>query len=636
MTALQPYLISEFKTGINNYLEPWVRLQDAFDPLFNAYIYRGTINKRCGIETFGNRLADHNPVMGIIQRIDETNGNIQLVACSTTNAYLYDVAGNVFNALTSVKNSIFWYGTIPGGLTVTVPTFWPNLAHNTVSISDGTSTITDDGAGNLSASGNFAAGGTVNYTTGVVKLNFVAALTVSLTLQATSTNYFTGNNTNFFNWVNWQPTDPTTLVESTSYLYLTNSVDPVTLFDGTFLSRPILYTSTTHNNWIVAAQDVQVYKNCLLLFKPQLNTETNPLNQGIAYSAPFNPTNFATEPGNGGMIVVATGDIFIAEDILRDAIIMFFSNSTWIFRFTGLVSDPFHVDRISINKRSNAPYGSVTYDERVTSVGSTGFLACDGVNVQRYDISIIEYFEKEISEAFYGQCFSQRYDNLNQTWMLYVSNSNGTTPIGGGAKGSDRALVYNHLENTWATFTWPILTTCLGIYFLQAGVAWQNVTQTWEQLDIPWNSFGNQKAAPILLMGDVSGNIYRVDDQKQLTDSGTPVTVDILGARWNPIVQTGQKIQFTYLDVYYQVVSTDSTNPITLTLNFYVDNSDNYAAQRTLTMDGPADTGYTWKRIYCNLIGEFVQLEIIGGAGANWQILGLNLWMKPAGRFTPP
>src|SRR6266404_9907340 len=98
-SGLTPFLISEFETGLSTYLQPWMRPKDAFDPLVNAYTYRGELNKRNGSIQFGNQLADTNPVMGIMNRIDESTGAITLVVASTTNLYLYDPGGNVFNAL---------------------------------------------------------------------------------------------------------------------------------------------------------------------------------------------------------------------------------------------------------------------------------------------------------------------------------------------------------------------------------------------------------------------------------------------------------------------------------------------------------------------------------------------------------
>ena len=52
MADLQPFPITEFKTGLFNYLQPWIRPQDAFEPLQDAYIYRGTVNKRQGYVFF--------------------------------------------------------------------------------------------------------------------------------------------------------------------------------------------------------------------------------------------------------------------------------------------------------------------------------------------------------------------------------------------------------------------------------------------------------------------------------------------------------------------------------------------------------------------------------------------------------
>src|ERR1700754_2108626 len=66
---LQPFLISEFKTGINTYLQPWIRPNDAFEPLINAYVRRGTINKRNGYSKFGNDVPQVLDITGISQAL---------------------------------------------------------------------------------------------------------------------------------------------------------------------------------------------------------------------------------------------------------------------------------------------------------------------------------------------------------------------------------------------------------------------------------------------------------------------------------------------------------------------------------------------------------------------------------------
>lgn len=553
-SAYQPFAITEFKTGINTYLQPWIRPQDAFEPLVNAYINRGTINKRAGYTVFGNRLADHNPVMGIMRRIDESTGAQSLLVATTVNLYIYDPGTNTFGAV----------GTPPT---------------------------------------------------------------------------FTGNITNFFNWTNWQAS-----AGATSYLYMVNNKDPVTLYDGTNASQPTLWVDSGHTDKINTCLDVKVYKQRLLFIRPTLNVDGEQ-NQAIYWSAIQSPLNVVTDvAGNGGFLDAPTGDIIVSAKFLRDVLVVFFTNSTWIFRYTGNDSAPFRWDKLNNSKASNAPYGAVEYDERCTSIGNTGLIACDGVNVQRYDIPIVDYYETNFSEKYYAQSFSQRYDNLNQAWTLYVSS--GADPntfplVGGVAPGSDSALVYNFFENTWATYTFSTPLTCLGIFYSITGRTWASFNVSprdeWENVDASWNSFIQQGSAPILLGGDTAGNVYQMDNQDAVTDNGTTIVPDIVTTRWNPFVKnTGQKIQFGYIDIYYYIASTDASNPVEVTLNFFADNSESVAAVRTLTLDGPVNSEFAWKRIYLNLVGEFVQMEIDPNVDSFMQFLGFVIWCRPAGRMTPP
>lgn len=548
--ALQPFLISEFKTGITNYLEPWIRPNDAFEPLVNAYTYRGVVTKRAGYTPFGAALPDGNPVMGIMQYINQVTGAISLIVASTVNLYFYNVSGNDYVLVAS---------------------------HPT----------------------------------------------------------FTGNITNFFNFTNWQASDG-----ANSYLWMVNNKDPVTNVTTQtgpppFVANQPTITIDGMGTTITTALDVAVYKQRLLLILPTLSSG-GAQNQSIYWSAIADPTTWRVDiAGQGGFLAAPTGDIIQSAEFIRDVLVVFFSKSTWIFRYTGDTTAPFRWDKISDTKSINSPYGSVAYDERVTAIGNTGFIATDGVNVQRYDTSIIDYYETNFSEQYFSQAFAQRYDNLNQSWTLYVSNEN-PFPVVGPAPGSDSALIYNFLENSWATYTFSDPLTCLGIFYNPTGDTWASTAQSWESTQEAWNAYTNQKQAPILLAGDTTGNVYFMDDDSSTTDNGDPINVDIVSTRWNPILNIGQKVQFPYIDIYYRIVSTDPNNPISVTLNFYADNSENIALSRTLTLDGPVGSEVAFKRIYMNLVGEFVQMEIDPDDNANMEFLGFILWARPAGRMTGP
>jgi hypothetical protein len=632
MADYQPFPITAMKTGLFNYLQPWIRPEEAFEPLENAQVYRGVLSKRNGSVQLGNQLADHNPVMGIMNYVNESTGAASLVVSSTRNAYLYDAGGNVFNALTAVVDSNFWQGNIPGGLTITVPTFWPNITPLTTTITDGTSTITfNAGGAQVAPAGNFAAGGSIVLATGVVTLNFVAPSTN----QSLSINI-----TNFFNWTNWQPTDPTTFVSSTSFLYMTNDVDPITLFDGTNLSRPIYYVDSAHTDYIKTTFDVKVYQNRLLAIRPTLNSTSNPVNQSIFWSAIYNPSNFIADvAGNGGQLSAATSDIIQSFNFLRDVSIVRFTKSTWTFRYTGNDFNPFQFAKINSSKSTNCPYASIEYDERETGIGNTGITATDGVNLQRFDVPIIDFYETEMSEKFYRQAFSERYDNNSETWTFYVSQSNAFSLVGGVAPGSDKALIYNFIENTWATYIFSRPMTCLGSFYVVSGATWASLNvvgeDEWEHQDSPWFSYSSQATSPQLLAGDTTGHVYWMDNEDYDDDNGNVIPFQVTSTRWNPFIQAGQKVQFGYIDFYY------TRNPdCTLTLDFSIDNSGNVDATRSLTLDGAGNDGtagstYAMKRVYINAMGEFLRMNMKTSSQATFQILGLVLWARPAGRLTP-
>lgn len=740
MSNYQPFLISEFKTGLYDYLQPWIRPQDAFEPLEDAYIYRSVLQKRNGSTILGNQLADHKPVMGIMQFQNETNGSIKLVVASTKSAYVYTPGATqdsgTFDPLVTVggANSIFWKGNATG--TIPIDTFWTNWAvgPGTVFITDGTTTVSFDGAGVMTGAAGIFNSGSINYTTGIVTITFNGAtantnLSVSGTLVTPTPvlgGYFSGTIVNFFNWTNWQPTSSVTSL-SVSYLYMTNNKDPVTIFDGTNLARPVFYVNSASTVFIKTALDVKTYNNRLLLLRPTILGESNAANQDIYYSAIFDPFNFVGDiAGNGGAISAATGDQIISAEFVRDNLIIAFSNSTWSFQISGVNNPPFIFRRLNSSKNTSCPYAGVQYDERVTNLGSTGFLACDGVNVQRFDIAVIDYYESRIAQKYFNQDFSQRYDNLNQTWMLYPSFDDPNPLVDALAPGSDEMLIYNFLENTWATYRNSFPMTCLGKFQITSGTTWADLNidpnDLWENTQMPWDSYATQTTAPILIGGDTTGNLYHLDNpfavrdgegvsaselialgdggavysgtakyfpivpgtftatdsietftdngdgtltgsaggtgtinyttgawtltfnanvtlntsiRATYTSEGVSFNVNITTTRWNPFMSLGQKTQFGYIDVYYSVASVNPADPIQVTFNFYTDNSDKVAAQRTLTFDGPPNNDYAFKRVYCNLMGEFIRINIDPSEDAPFQILGFVLWARRAGRLTP-
>ncbi len=731
--SLQPFLISEFKTGLFNYLEPWIRPNEAFDPLSNSYIYRGSLNKRLGYSlfglltycdsgiaietgdggtaysgtlatfpiragsfevitrddttaaiietftdngagvltgsaggsgtinyttgawalTFGGALAAgiviyasytftptqtttpaavFRPIMAIKQFQDDSNNTRLLVACDTRRAAVFNNTTGVFDPLCSVSEQIGVGDGTMGPFAFNAG--FGNIAPDSFVLDGVTETFHDTGTGNLV--GSAGGTGTINYTSGAFTVTFNANNSDLWTLTYTLTgDYFTGDSSNFFNSTNWKPT-----TTATAYLYLTNNVDPVTLFDGTNLSRPPFPITQadldSYTNDILRTLDVKVYKNRLLMIRPTTRGNSTPDGQSIRWSAQFNPFNFVADiSGFGGELSAPTDRWIFSAAFLRDQIAVGYQGgSTWLFRFTGNAFDPFRWDKINDSKSIDAPYAGVEYDERVTFAGANGLLACDGVNVQRYDLPIIDQF-LDINQEFFEQCFAQRFDTLNQTWMLYPSASEN-------AEISDKVLIYNFVENTWSTY--DVAMSCLGIYFPINDATWDDFAvgqplgtdyPDWESADVPWNYFLYQGAAPALLGGTHDGVVVLLNEGNQDKldipfDDPEDIVASITSTRWNPFMGMGQRTQFAYVDIYYKI------NPdCQLLLSFFPNNSSASAADRVVTLDGPINDDFAMKRVYINLNGEFVRMRILSDSRATFQISGMILWAQPAGRFTP-
>lgn len=748
LSSYQPFLIGKFTTGQFQYLQPWQRAEDAFDPLDNAYVYRGSIYKRNGMTTAGHTgrlrycnnqiiapgdggsiysgtLSDFpieagsmtvtaltsagatpevftddglgvltgsiagtgtinyttgawtldftpntvaanvpivahyiytptlnttpivHPIMGINNFHNETNNSEVLVVEDTRRAAFYNTTTRVFDPICCMDQTLFLVLNNAVVTTGAINTGFTNIAPYSVEVTDGTATIEDVPGvyplGTFTTLGNFT-GGTINYATGVITINFTAygptfpvTISVSADLQG---DYFTGDNTNFFNYTNWQPGNGTP-----NLLYLTNNADPVTTFDGTCLSRiPYSITLAHYNafvNDIARTLDVKVYKDRLIFIRPTLVEGGFTEPQTIRWSLNLVPRNFIADiSNNGGFLEAPTSDWAQASEFLRDILVCFFQDSTWIFRSTGSRDAPFRFDQVNNSRSCNAPYGSIAYDLNCTAMGARGLIYCDGVNVDRYDINVIDVFN-DIDHTNFIQCIAERYDELNQGWMIYPSDSRTDAETF-----SDRAIVYNYLESSWSTYTQSL--SFIGISKTFSDIKWSDFAPgsgewvegfTWADSDFTWRSGLLQDLVPALYGGDQNGIVYLLDSGE--TDNGAHIESTITSKRWNPFVGTGERVRFGYIDIYYQVNA-----EVVLVIDFFVNNSADAVLTKNLTLDGPGDEDFAWKRVHINLQGEFLRLSIstpILNADTEdeilndgqYQISGMILWAQPCGRLVP-
>ena len=587
------------------------------------------------------------PIMALKQWVDSTTDTSKLVAFDTRRACVFNNSTEQFDPINSGLASI----TIPENTTgsgipttLTITTGFTDLVPTTLSMTDNpnSGTVTDSaGAGTFGTGGNFTPASTVVYSTGVITLNYLQpagdrqkSIEVTFNIQD---DYFTGTFTNFFNTVNWNA--PSSFITNTDNLYITNNIDQITLYNGTHLSRPpfptVFANIASGVNDIQTCLDLQVYKNRLLVIRPTARaaiggafTVEGPT---IRFSQIFKPTNLAADiAGNGGSEEAPTSDFIYATDFLRDQLIVFFKNSTRHFQFTGLTNQPFRWATLNTSRSTNCPYSTVSYDERVTSVGQKGFIACDGVNVQRYDMEVIDEW-LNIDANHLNQVYSQRFDTINQTWTLYPDQ---TMTSGQQTGRSNKATIYNFLENTWAVY--DLYMSCLGLFYVISDKAWEYFpTTSWTQSEVPWNNYLLQGLQPNLLSGGHNGTVYILDSGNN--DDGAGIACNIKSTILNPNFKTGRMVEFGYMDLYYL---TDDT--VTLTIDFFLNGSEMPTGQRQIVF-APVSTGqpsqaYNFQRVYFDAVAQSIQFEITTDAtqASTFKILGITLWAKQGGRLTPP
>jgi len=108
---------------------------------------------------------------------------------------------------------------------------------------------------------------------------------------------------------------------------------------------------------------------------------------------------------------------------------------------------------------------------------------------------------------------------------------------------------------------------------------------------------------PVLLGGTIDGYVLQLGTGG--TDRGSPIDLEVEGARWNPFVTKGLRARLGYIDFLV-----DRDPNIQVTVDFFIDSNVRPYKTETLVCDGPADEEKVWKRLYCGTVGNFHKIYI--------------------------
>lgn len=517
--------------------------------------------------------------------------------------------------------------------------------------------IEDDGAGVLSGPNVVSASSTVNYDTGAYTITFSVAPALNDVFDATTGafgDFFTGSVSNFFTLTNYQ-----------DCAFFTNSVDPVFYYDGvsihylnTSLATQLLTSSSgvPTNLSITKALHVAMNRDRLLLLAPTLQASGALLNY-IFWSTALNPFDF-TQNNN---LPAPTSQPIKAFSFINTDLIVRFSQSERVFRYTGDAFSPFRWDSTNNLWACDAPYGVVNYDTWFASVGRPAIVGSDGVNVRRADEIIPDFTSPYrlvedspvpyMSQNNIQQCYGERFDDLKEGWICY--NSAGDTGDVDANITSTNVLSFNYLDETYATYNFPF--SCLGFTQSEGSTTWRSCFTEWQYMNTPWRSYQNITGALLDLGGDQYDRVYQLNTGNSLTLAGDatctpyPVLFDVITKNFNPFIDIGQLARLGYVDLFVSA-DADTKLRVQFFLNdqLYIDGSgtvQGFYQENILTFTptdamSSQDQQKVWKRIYVGATGKEHTLRFYQNADDFTEtfdqpvyIHGMVLYFKPAGRI---
>lgn len=520
-----PYLISNYATGFDRDLAPWLLADDAYSELEDCYVYRGITHKRDGYSGYANglkstytesrmvhKIADLAPATGVIDGVNAT--------------YTFTLTTPVARGRVVVNGS------------------------NPVQV------LTDDGVGAFTGDGT----GTVDYDTGAVSVTFTTPPIVASTVLATYSyhpelpvmgimNFYPTNNvrqmivadttyvnrynpttdrlddissataynctsTDFWSWVNYA--DAT----SVPRLLFCNGVngDVIQQYDGTTITD---YAPTFSIGTLNARQMFEI-SGRLVLFQ---TIEAGVLKPRRIRVSGFgdNVDDFETTTVGAGIIDIPDNTWFFGATFSRDDMLIFTEGSTWIMKYTGNDVKPFILQKLDGSRGSSAPFTPITYLNRSMAAGKRGLIMSDGYQVERMDEKIPDFTFDSIDNNNFLHCFSGFLDEDRDVYLIHPSQGD-VKPTRLTSGESDRILVTNFEENNYAIYKLPL--SCMGEFQESIAILWSDLTEengypNWDSLDAKysnWNAFPFSKGTPLGIGGGHNGQIWRLNSTESADD----------------------------------------------------------------------------------------------------------------------
>lgn len=427
---------------------------------------------------------------------------------------------------------------------------------------------------------------------------------------------WSGDNTDFFWVANWT-------LGGNARTYIANNNDPLEIFDGTNLTQLSIDIGTgaarTGDNNVTTAKLVFIVKERVVIFNITDNSTGSQVlaSQRARWSdikQPFLwPTdNFKDAP---------TEDVIVSGGFIGDDLYIWFENSVWRFNWTGDSVDPFEWERISEQDGAIAQMSLTTRNNIQRAIGPTKILANNGNIVGPIDEKVPDVvLEWNPDSAAFS--VSQDVEEERQIYFSYARPE--TTANADGNKYSDRALILNYEDGSWAVHNHEIHT--MGSSSLESDVTW-DLDDAWEDIDFAWNTADTVSGFPFTIIGNHAGVVFQLNTGG--SDAGSAIEFNAKTARFNPYHKQGDKARLWKVDFLCDV-----DPDVSFDVEFFLNSDSTKYSTTTITTTAKGGSDdKVWHTAYANAVGDFHSWNITNNASGNRPVIhAMRPWLKPAGR----
>jgi len=260
---------------------------------------------------------------------------------------------------------------------------------------------------------------------------------------------------------------------------------------------------------ITGAWFIMRFGERLNLFNARVGGNRNP--QQMLY------TGIRDSTGNGdkfltvgaGAVVADTSEYIQGASILGDNVIINFSRSNWAVDKRNDAFNPYFIRKIPSVIGTDAPFSSVSWDDRTVSVGKTGIIATNSRESKRIDNKIPDFTTDDIDSPEFPLTYGG-FDRVIGQFLISYADANAANST------QNKVLVNNYEEGTWSVNDQRF--TVFGQTELGPENVWSDIEganqDSWERWDTTeeiWNKIGLSDTVQKTLAGDDDGFIYELN-----------------------------------------------------------------------------------------------------------------------------